>query len=68
MSYDHDQQVKLQCVNNGKIMDADIIRWSKNKFLVVALNTIKINLQYNQKLNMYVGKSAGLNFQTSGPI
>jgi hypothetical protein len=64
----YDQTVQVECVDNGKIVQADVIRWSKDKFLIVALNTIKLNLQYNHKKKMYVGGAAGLEFQSIGPI
>lgn len=62
-----DQRVKVECVDNGKVVDADIIKWAKDKFLIVALNTIKLNLQYNHKRKLYVGGAAGLEFQSPGP-
>lgn len=53
--------------SNGKTAEAGIIDFIQGKFIVVALQGVKINMQYVMKSNKYIGKSAGLEFTTPGP-
>ncbi|CAB4130201.1 hypothetical protein UFOVP116_320 [uncultured Caudovirales phage] len=53
--------------SNGKDASAGIIDFIPNKFLVVAVQGVKITLQYNMRSNKYIGKSAGLEFTSAGP-
>jgi hypothetical protein len=38
-----------------------------NEYMSVYLNTVKINLQYDSKTELYIGKMAGLEFGSKGP-
>jgi hypothetical protein len=48
-------------------MDADVLSFVEGKFLTVSLNTIRVNLQYNNSKKCYIGSAAGLEFQAFSP-
>jgi hypothetical protein len=57
----------IECVDNGKTMEADIENFHKGKFLSVYVNTVRVNLQYDTRTNVYVGSMAELEFISEGP-
>jgi hypothetical protein len=63
----HDQTVLVKCLDNGKVVESDVISYVEVKFLTVALKTVRVNLQYNSKQKCYIGSTAGLEFQSAGP-
>lgn len=57
---------KITCVDNGRIVDADILDFKEKKILIVSLNkSVKLTLKWNGKV--YEGNSVGLTFTTNGP-
>jgi len=59
--------VSVKCLDNGNTMDADVLSFVEGKFLTVSLNTIRVNLQYNNSKKCYIGSAAGLEFQAFSP-
>lgn len=57
----------IECVDNGKTMEADVEKFYKNKYLSVYVNTVRVNLQYNTITKVYVGSMAELEFISEGP-
>ena len=53
-------KVKLHCTDKDQIVEADLMNHHKKVFLEVALNTVKLRLNYNGKV--YAGSMAGLEF------
>ena len=50
----------LHCTDKGVDVEADVLTIKKQKFLEVAINTVKVKLSYTNK--KYVGSMAGLEF------
>jgi hypothetical protein len=49
-------------------MIAEVITFSPNQRLVVSLErSIKMEMTYNSKRNLYMAKQSGLEFASSGP-
>lgn len=62
-----DRVAMVECIDNGKTVEAEIIAFVEGKYLSVSLNTVKVNMQYNQRYNIYIGSMSGLEFQSPGP-
>jgi hypothetical protein len=63
----YDRIAIVECIDNNKTVQADVITFVEGKYLTVSLNTVKVNLQYNSKCNNYIGAMGGLEFQSTGP-
>jgi len=53
-------KIKVYCTDKDKFVDADVLNIREGQFVEVALNTVKVRLNYNK--NDYVGSMAGLEF------
>jgi uncharacterized protein involved in propanediol utilization len=53
-------KIKVFCTDKDQYVDADILNHKPKQFLEVALNTVRIRMNY--KNNAYVGSMAGLEF------
>jgi hypothetical protein len=53
-------KIKVYCTDKEKFVDADILNVKEKQFVEVAMNTVKVRLNYNK--NDYVGSMAGLEF------
>jgi hypothetical protein len=53
-------KVKIYCTDKDRFVDADILNVREKQFVEVAMNTVKVRLNYNK--NDYVGSMAGLEF------
>jgi hypothetical protein len=53
-------KVKIYCTDKDRFVDADILNVREGQFVEVAMNTVKVRLNYNK--NDYVGSMAGLEF------
>jgi hypothetical protein len=53
-------KIKVYCTDKEKFVDADILNVREKQFVEVAMNTVKVRLNYNK--NDYVGSMAGLEF------
>ena len=53
-------KVMLHCTDKGVDVEADVLTIKKQKFLEVAISTVKVKLSYTNK--KYVGSMAGLEF------
>ena len=67
MRKSYERTVVVECIDNNKLVDADVITYVEGKYLTVSLNTVRVNLQYNQKYKNYIGAMGGLEFQSAGP-
>ena len=63
----YERTTTVECIDNNKLVEADVITYVEGKYLTVSLNTVRVNLQYNQKYNNYIGAMGGLEFQSTGP-
>jgi len=64
----HKQTTTVTCSDNGKSMIAEVISFTPNQRLVVSLErSIKMEMTYNNKNNLYMAKQSGLEFASSGP-
>ncbi len=62
-----DRTAVVECIDNGKTVEADVITFVEGKYLTVALNTVRVNLQCNERYKIYIGSMSGLEFQSAGP-
>lgn len=67
MNRSYERTAIVECIDNNKIVEADIINFVEGKYLTVSLNTVRVNLQYNSNFNNYIGAMGGLEFQSAGP-
>lgn len=66
--YYHEDEVDVYCSETDKTVRGDVVEFHVEQYLVVALNrAIKVNLQWNEHHSLYLGKAAGLEFQSHGP-
>ena len=62
------QTTTVTCSDNGKSMIAEVISFNPNQRLVVSLErSIKMEMTYNTKSQLYMAKQSGLEFASSGP-
>ncbi len=62
-----DRTAVVECIDNGNTVEADVITFVEGKYLTVALNTVRVNLQFNERYKIYIGSMSGLEFQSQGP-
>jgi hypothetical protein len=55
----------VKAVASGKIMDADVIAFHDKRNLTVAVNTVKLLMNWNGRV--YEGRMAGMDFESTGP-
>jgi hypothetical protein len=67
MNESYSSTCQVECLENGKKIDADVDRFKIDEYLSVYMNTVKVNLQYDSKVKLYIGKMAGLEFSSEGP-
>jgi hypothetical protein len=64
----HKQTTTVTCSDNGKSMIAEVISFTPNQRLVVSLErSIKMEMTYNTKSQLYMARQSGLEFASSGP-
>ena len=61
------QETLVECVDNGKSITVIVDNFQPGKYLSVIMNTVKVNLQYQDKHDRYVGSMGGLEFISKGP-
>jgi predicted RNA-binding protein with RPS1 domain len=63
-----DDKVIIECLKNGQKVEAEVLSFKENEFLsVVIQKTAKINMQWNNEKDLYIGRQVGLEFVTEGP-
>jgi hypothetical protein len=64
----HKPTTTVTCSDNGKSMIAEVITFTPKQRLVVSIErSIKMEMSYNAKNNLYMAKQSGLEFASSGP-
>ena len=61
------QDCIVECTDNGKNITADVSKFVQGVFLEVTMNTVNVNLQYQDRFDQYVGSMGGLEFVSKGP-
>jgi len=61
------QDCIVECTDNGKSITADVSKFVQGVFLEVTMNTVNVNLQYQERFDQYVGSMGGLEFVSKGP-
>ena len=61
------QETLVECTDNGKSITADVDNFQAGKFLSVIINSVRVNLQYQDLGDLYVGSMGGLEFVSKGP-
>jgi len=67
MNQTYAQECIVENVDSGKEVEAEVAYFQPQKSLTVYMNTVKVNLKYNEKQNAYVGNFAKMDFISSGP-
>ena len=58
---------QVSCVDNGKVVPADVLDFKEGKLLAVSLNkSVKLSMHWNG--HVYEGRMSGLTFTSAGPI
>ena len=64
----HNQTTSVTCSDNGKSMIAEVISFSPKQRLVVSIDrSVRMEMSYNAKRNLYMANQSGLEFASSGP-
>ena len=63
----YDDVAMVHCTDNGKNVEAPILEFKPEQYLSLAINTVRVSLQYNATHNEYVGSLGGYEFVTPGP-
>lgn len=64
----YDDTAKVTCVDNGQVVDADVLEFKPQVMLSISLQkSIKLVLKYNQKVDEYQGELYGRTFTSIGP-
>lgn len=64
----YDDTAKVTCVDNGQVVDADILEFKPQILLSISLQkSIKLVLKYNPKFDEYQGELYGRTFTSKGP-
>ena len=67
MNQTYAQECIVENVDSGKEVEAEVAYFQPQKSLTVYMNTVKVNLTYNEKQNAYVGQFAKMDFISNGP-
>ena len=68
MTTHFEDTVLIECTDNGKKMEAEVLTFKEEQFLSVSIQrAVKLNMAWNSKKNVYIGKGSGLEFITTGP-
>ena len=63
-----DDKCIIECTNNDRKVEAEVMSFKEGDFLSVSIQRfIKINMQYNERKGVYIGNQSGLEFITDGP-
>lgn len=64
----YEETCQVKCVDNGQVVDADILDFKPDVLLSISLNkSIKLVLKYVQKNDEYQGDMYGRTFISKGP-
>ena len=61
------KECEIKCIENGKIIEGEVDKFQKERYLSVYMNTVKVNLQYDKRSDSYIGAMGGLEFISNGP-
>jgi len=67
MNQTYAQECIVENVDSGKEVEAEVAYFQPQQSLTVYMNTVKVNLTYNEKQNAYVGQFAKMDFISKGP-
>ena len=64
----YEDEVDVDCTDTGNTVRGDVVEYRPGEYLSVSIaRKIKINLQFNAQHGIYIGSSAGMEFQSAGP-
>lgn len=59
----------ITCSDNGKSVTASVISFIPNQRLVVSFqDSVRMELAFNKKSQLYIGKQGNLEFASGGPM
>lgn len=61
----HSDKCTVKATASGKVMEADVIAFHDKRNLTVAVNTVKLLMNWNGRC--YEGRMAGMDFESAGP-
>jgi len=57
----------VENIDSGKEVEAEVAYFQPQESLTVYMNTVKVNLKYNERQNAYIGNFAKMDFISRGP-
>ena len=57
----------VENIDSGKEVEAEVAHFQPKQSLTVYMNTVKVNLTYNERQNAYIGNFARMDFISKGP-
>lgn len=57
-----DAKIKIHCTDNGKDVDVHVLNYKPQKFLEVALQTVKLRMVYKENTRVFFGSLMGREF------
>lgn len=67
MNETYAQECIVENIDSGKEVEAEVAYFHPKESLTVYMNTVKVNLTYNEKQNAYIGNFAKMDFISKGP-
>jgi hypothetical protein len=61
----HSDKCTIKAVASNRTMEADVIALHDKRNLTVAVNTVKLMMNWNGRV--YEGRMAGMDFESDGP-
>jgi hypothetical protein len=55
-----DAEISVYCTNNGRSVIGHVLTFKEDKYIQIAINTVKVTLNYNTQFKEYVGSMSGL--------
>ena len=63
----YSQTTLVTCSDNGNSKTAQVLSFTPNQRLVVVIESIRMEMVYSSRSNLYIGNQTGLEFVSSGP-
>lgn len=66
---EYDDTCDVTCISNGATELGEILAFRDKDFISLTIRrSVKLRLNWDEAVNVYIGRMAGLEFQSNGPI
>jgi len=63
-----DDVCDVTCISNDKTELGEILEFREKQYISLTIRrSVKLNLRWNESVELYIGNMAGLEFQSEGP-